>query len=68
MENNTPISHRDIPNTTSIAPAEESPSRRVVLGETQIKALEWLTNGGSITEAAQFAGVARQTAGGSANG
>jgi hypothetical protein len=34
----------------------------MVLGETQIKAQEWLTNGGSITEAAQFAGVARQTA------
>ncbi len=36
----------------------------MVLGETQIKAQEWLTNGESITEAAQFAGVARQTAGG----
>jgi hypothetical protein len=36
----------------------------MVLGETQIKALEWLTSGRSITEAAQFADVARQTAGG----
>jgi hypothetical protein len=36
----------------------------MVLGEAQIKALEWLTSGGSITETAQFAGVARQTAGG----
>jgi hypothetical protein len=33
----------------------------MVLHETQIKALDWLTNGGSITEAATFAGVARQT-------
>ncbi len=33
----------------------------MVLVEAQIRALEWLTNGGSITEAAQFAGVARQT-------
>jgi hypothetical protein len=61
MENNTPISHRDIPDTASTASAEASTSRRMVLGETQIKALEWLTSGGSITEAAQFAGVARQT-------
>ena len=61
MENNTPISHRDIPNSASIASTEGSPSRRMELGETQVKALEWLTSGGSITEAAQFAGVARQT-------
>jgi hypothetical protein len=39
----------------SIASAKASPSRRVVLGETHIKALEWLTNGESITEAAHFA-------------
>ncbi|HSV15408.1 MAG TPA: hypothetical protein VLI90_14205 [Tepidisphaeraceae bacterium] len=35
--------------------------RQVCLSETQQQALEWLTNGGSVTEAAQFAGVARNT-------
>jgi hypothetical protein len=34
----------------------------MVLGETQINALEWQTSGESITEAAQLAGVARQKA------
>jgi len=61
MENNTPLSHRDILNSVASAPADASPSRQMMLSETQVKALEWLTNGGSITEAAQFAGVARQT-------
>jgi transposase len=61
MENNTPLSHRDIPNSVSPTPADASPSRHVMLRETQVKALEWLTNGGSITEAAQYVGVARQT-------
>jgi transposase len=61
MENNTAVSHPDIPDLAAAPATPASPSRRAVLVETQIKALEWLTNGGSITEAAQFAGVARQT-------
>ncbi len=35
--------------------------RQVILAPAQQQALEWLVNGGSITEAAQFAGVCRQT-------
>jgi len=43
------------PNVEDISP------RQISLSSTQELALEWLTNGGSITEAAQFAGVTRQT-------
>ena len=38
-----------------------APRRQVSLSTAQEQALEWLTNGGSINEAAQYAGVARQT-------
>jgi hypothetical protein len=61
-ENHASISHRGIPDSASTASADATPSRRMVLGETQIKALEWQTSGESITEAAQLAGVARQKA------
>ncbi len=36
-------------------------NRQVMLSGPQDQALEWLMNGGSISEAAQFAGVCRQT-------
>jgi hypothetical protein len=37
------------------------PNQIVSLSDPQEQALEWLISGGSITEAAQFAGVTRQT-------
>jgi hypothetical protein len=40
---------------------DESADRQVLLSTAQEQALEWLFNGGSLTEAAQFAGVTRQT-------
>jgi hypothetical protein len=40
---------------------DESAERQVLLSTAQEHALEWLFNGGSLTEAAQFAGVTRQT-------
>jgi len=48
-------SHRE-PET-----AHSSSNRQVILSAPQQAALEWLTSGGSITEAAQLAGVCRQT-------
>ncbi len=47
--------------TTSAAAPVAGSGQQMVLSDPQIRALEWLTTGGSITEAAQFAGVARQT-------
>jgi len=43
------------------ATVHSSSSRQVILSVPQQAALEWLTGGGSITEAAQLAGVCRQT-------
>jgi hypothetical protein len=40
----------------------------VVLGETQSKALEWLTSGGSITEAGKFKGDGEIQRGGNSKG
>jgi hypothetical protein len=53
-------------NKTLSAPREpetaQSPvARQVILSVPQQQALEWLTSGGSVTEAAQVAGVCRQT-------
>jgi len=39
----------------------EEGAKQVLLSEPQRMALEWLMGGGSITEAAQYAGVYRQT-------
>ncbi len=39
----------------------ENPTRLIALSVAQEQALEWLFTGGSVTEAAQFAGVTRQT-------
>jgi hypothetical protein len=48
------------PSTTPQA-SDTPASRQVMLSVPQDQALEWLMNGGSIGEAAQFAGVCRQT-------
>jgi hypothetical protein len=45
----------------SEAKAGDPPVRQVMLSVPQEQALEWLMNGGSVGEAAQFAGVSRQT-------
>ena len=42
---------------STLAPSE----RQVYLSDPQKLALEWLTNGGNITEAARYADVCRQT-------
>jgi hypothetical protein len=54
-------------NTTTPLSEQEAEQRAIVhVGEVtltaqQQQALEWLMNGGSVAEAAQYAGVARQT-------
>jgi hypothetical protein len=50
-----------LPSTVKPSNAPAVVNRQVMLSTQQDQALEWLMNGGSITEAAQFAGVARQT-------
>src|SRR5436305_15343204 len=57
------IPHRSrTPDPNLLTPGVATPGeRQVMLSEPQQQALEWLTNGGSVTEAAQLAGVARNT-------
>jgi hypothetical protein len=43
------------------ASSEDPPQRQVMLSIQQEQALEWLMGGGSVSEAANFAGVTRQT-------
>ncbi len=42
-------------------PTHSNSDQCPVLSTPQLQALEWLANGGSITDAAQFAGVTRST-------
>jgi hypothetical protein len=53
------VAASDLPMPSIIE--DETAETQVLLSTAQEQALEWLFNGGSLTEAAQFAGVTRQT-------
>ncbi len=58
MNKNTPSTELTPHPLSSIQPVVE---RQVALSDPQEMALEWLMNGGTVVDAAQYAGVCRQT-------
>jgi hypothetical protein len=53
--------NRELASAHSSITDIDQPNRQVFLSTAQTQALEYLISGGSVTEAAQFAGVSRQT-------
>ena len=61
MRTYTPSLPAATSNASDLKPQTDIPNRQVLLSQPQQLALEWLTTGGTLSEAAQFAGVCRQT-------